>query len=139
MNPIFTLFSRNLRKRSAKMNFLSKRGPHKNATFGVHLSTHELVLHFLPLFSPISRGKKRVFALLLLPDGLKIQGVRGVRFFLGKTWGALRLVGHIWAKHWGHKACSAPFLGGVRVFCSQEEQEEERREEGGGEEEEEEP
>ena len=76
----FTLFARNLRKRSAKTNFLSKEGPKMVATFRVQLSIHECWLHFCPFF-PLFSGENRVFALLLLPEGPETQGAR--RFFWG--------------------------------------------------------
>ena len=86
---------------------------------------------FLPLlFAPFLRGKQG-FCPALAPGWPEKHGGYDVcAFFLAKRREKRVRCDIFGPNAAGHKLVMPLFLGGVRVFCSQEEQEEERREEG---------
>ena len=106
LTPFFTLLSRNLRKRSAKMIFYQKGAPKKNKN-GVHLSTHE----FSPFFflqltrSPLSRRGR-------------VHGGYDVCAFFGAQRGGQRVWCDILGQTRGADGFLPLFGGGLRVFCS---------------------
>ena len=91
--------------------------------------------NFALFFLPFSRGKTGFLPCSCARMARTTRGVRRVRVFLRAKRGEKRVCCDIFGPNaaW-HKLVMPLFLGGVRVFCSQEEQEEEQREEGGEEE-----
>ena len=100
---VLSLFSRNLRKHSAKIIFLTWKGPKKVPQFEGQLSTHEFLLQFSPFISPPFLGGKKGFLPCSCSRVAPKHRGHAVFLLLGvETRGALRLLREIGAKCGGH-------------------------------------
>ena len=79
------------------------------ATFGVQLSTLDVLLHFCSFFWPLFSGENRVFALLSLPDGPETRGVRRFFLFFGRNAGRNAF--------FVQNCCETRGANGLQIFC----------------------
>ena len=104
------MFSRNLRKRSAKMIFLIQKWPKTGRPVWGSI---KLPWIFPSIFSfllvPFSRGKTGFFARLLLPGGPETRGTRRFFFFLGRNAGGIAFA--------AQNCCQTQGANGLQIFC----------------------